>query len=199
MDAYKLPVVDTPAFLISQVRAQAGLSQRQLATQAGCTRSTIARIENGEMDPTVTMLARIATAAGYRLTIDTRHALPKESIATIARRAFNSDASDVPWTELRGLLDWLYLHPDRAADAITDPPTRTNPSLDNLLAAIADKIADDHDNPRPRWTSDVPTPDTAWHAPGTPRMRALEAAHAPRQLAERNIFIAETNLWRPHA
>jgi transcriptional regulator with XRE-family HTH domain len=189
----------TPALLVSQLRTQSKLSQRALAELTGCTRSTIARIEKGEMDPTITMLARIAAAGGHRLTFDSTRPLPRESIATIARNMLDVDPSDVPWTQLRALLDWLRLNPDKAIDIIADPPPRTNPNLDNLLAAIANKVADDHHHRRPSWTADVPIPAITWHAPGTPRMCAKEKASAPEQFLERGIFLSATNLWRTNA
>lgn len=148
------------------------------------------------MDPTFTMLARVAAATGQRLTIEATQEIRRESLATVAAETLEGDRAEMPWTQLRGLIDWLRLHPDVASDAIADPPLRTAPSLDNLLAAIANKVADDQGSQRPSWTSDVPIPDTPWQAPGTPRMRARERATAPRQFIERNIHLAEANLWR---
>ncbi|MCX6540982.1 MAG: helix-turn-helix transcriptional regulator, partial [Actinobacteria bacterium] len=178
-------------------RAEAGLSQRALSSRAGCTRSTIARIESGEMDPTVTMLARITAAAGRRLNLSATESPHRHSLAAIAVGATAEGKSEVPWTQLRGLLDWVHLHVEYSDIAIGDPPTRThNEQLDNLLAAVAEKIADDRGMSRPAWTHDVPRLSDSWVAPGTPRMQAREAAHAPAQFLDRNILIAEENLWR---
>jgi len=192
--------METPAQLVTELRINAGLSQRALASRAGCTRSTIVRIENGEMDPTITMLSRITTATGHRLDIRAKQTLRKESLAAIAQHVLNTEEPDIPFTRLRGLMDWLELHADAATDAIADPPPRTgNEHLDNLLAAIANKIADENLPTRPTWTDSVPIPDAPWRSPGTPRMQSLEAAKAPHQFAERQIFLAANNFWRHHA
>ena len=55
--------------LVQQARLRGGLSQRELALAAGVPRSTIARIESGQMQPTVPMLARILIAAGLEMRI----------------------------------------------------------------------------------------------------------------------------------
>src|SRR5688500_7932339 len=158
--------------LVVEVRQESGLSQRALAARAGCSRSTIARIESGDMDPTVTMLARIASATGCQLELRARPARrgPQPRLAGAAEGAGHID--DVDWTLLRALVDWLARHPDDTDGAIADPPPRTgDPRLDNLLAATAEKIADDAGRPRPRWTAAVPPLSQPWQPPGTPRMQ----------------------------
>ena len=152
------------------------------------------------MDPTVTMLARITSATGHRLNIRVNQTLRKESLAAIAQLVLSVDDSEIPFTRLRGLIDWLDLNPNSAIHAIADPPPRTgNEILDNLLAAIANKIADENLETRPTWTSDVPIPLAPWRLPGTPRMQALEAAKAPCQFTDRGIFLAASNFWRDDA
>jgi transcriptional regulator with XRE-family HTH domain len=188
--------MESAATLVTNLRASAALSQRALALRAGCTRSTIVRIENGEMDPTITMLARITAATGHSLNVRADRRLPKASLAAIAERLQITESDEIPYTVLRGLLDQLELHPESADVAITDPPPRVERQIDNLLAAIANKIADDNGMPRQTWASDVPIPPDPLQAPGTPRMKAAEAAQAPPQFVERRIFIAAHNFWR---
>jgi transcriptional regulator with XRE-family HTH domain len=48
-------------------RQQAGLSQRELAERAGVTQSEIARIENGNREPSIPTLQRILAGAGLEL------------------------------------------------------------------------------------------------------------------------------------
>jgi transcriptional regulator with XRE-family HTH domain len=190
-----LLVMEQASDLVARVRAESGLSQRALADRAGCTRSTIVRIETGEMDPTLTMLARIASAAGRQLVVET--ALPDDGprLATVARSA--NDIDELDWTRLRGIVDWVGLHPSRAAESIADPPPRTgDPRIDNLLAAVAEKIADDNGRLRPKWTQSLPGLPAPWSPPGTPRMQAAETASAPPQFSARNLLIGSQNLWR---
>lgn len=53
-----------PARRLAAARKRADLSQKQLATQAGVARSTIARIELGVHQPSVTVALAIARELG---------------------------------------------------------------------------------------------------------------------------------------
>lgn len=53
--------------LLRDARARAGLTQRQLARQAGVAQPTIARIEAGVADPRVETLERLLAACGVSL------------------------------------------------------------------------------------------------------------------------------------
>lgn len=57
------------AKLIRGLREELQLSQRQFAKLVGKPHSTIARIENGSMSPTVSLLQEIASSAGKELKI----------------------------------------------------------------------------------------------------------------------------------
>ncbi len=46
---------------------RAGLTQRALAERAGLPQSTVARIETGRTDPSVTLLSRLLRPCGYDL------------------------------------------------------------------------------------------------------------------------------------
>ena len=52
------------AITVIQYRAERGLSQRDLGKQVGLTRSSVARLELGEHNPTVEMLQRLAQGLG---------------------------------------------------------------------------------------------------------------------------------------
>jgi DNA-binding XRE family transcriptional regulator len=55
------------AVALIKLREEVGMTQRQLAAATGKTQSTIARIENGNMNPSVKLLSEIATALDRRL------------------------------------------------------------------------------------------------------------------------------------
>ncbi len=55
--------------LVKEIRARAGLTQRELAQRAGKAQSEIARIERGRQDPSLTTLQRLARAGGFDLRI----------------------------------------------------------------------------------------------------------------------------------
>jgi len=53
--------------MVRYVRRRAGLTQRQLAAEAGIPQETIARIERGRVDPRVTTLDRLLEACEFGL------------------------------------------------------------------------------------------------------------------------------------
>jgi transcriptional regulator with XRE-family HTH domain len=55
------------AGLVLMAREEAGLSQRELAEQAGVAQSEIARIESGKREPSIPTLQRILAGAGLEL------------------------------------------------------------------------------------------------------------------------------------
>jgi len=52
-----------------EARAQAGLTQEQLAKRMHTTQAVIARLESGRIKPSTRTLERLATATGLRLRI----------------------------------------------------------------------------------------------------------------------------------
>ncbi|MCR4418614.1 MAG: helix-turn-helix transcriptional regulator [Clostridia bacterium] len=60
------------AGLLVKLRAEAGLSQEELARRIGTTQSAIARMESGKVVPRLESLAKIAQACGKRLELSFR-------------------------------------------------------------------------------------------------------------------------------
>lgn len=58
------------AIALAQLREELGVSQRELAKKVGKPQSTIARIENGEMNPSIKVLFEIATKVGKELHVE---------------------------------------------------------------------------------------------------------------------------------
>jgi transcriptional regulator with XRE-family HTH domain len=183
--------------VLREVRTQAGLSRRALAAKAGVPTSTVSRIEDEQVDPTLSMLDRLLTAAGRRLVIE---ASPRDDDPTIAELATAVDQSagrlKIDWTRLRGFADWAEQHPDDLGDAIADPPARTGTPLDAILAAVADELAVRHGLDRPRWTRAVGALREPWSPPGTPRMRARAEGATPEPFRRRNLVLARSALFR---
>ena len=59
--------LQTPAILLRDARMRAGVSQRALSERVGTAQSVVARIEGGQVSPTMTTLARLLAAAGFDL------------------------------------------------------------------------------------------------------------------------------------
>ena len=168
------------------------MSQRGLARVAGVPPSTVSRIESGDVDPTVGMLERLVTAAGCLLDIAARDGGP--STAWLALR---SDAADLDWTAARGLADWATQHPATVATLIAAPPAPTgSPVVDNLIAAIAETLADDAGTAAPAWCRRIPPLAEAWEAPGTLTMRRRWRQSTPTRFAVRNVWCSSNAIWR---
>lgn len=60
-----MEAINHPARLLQEARARAALTQRALAALAGTTQSVVARIENGQTNPTVDTIERLLSAAGF--------------------------------------------------------------------------------------------------------------------------------------
>ena len=182
--------------MVQQWREEAGLSQRALARRCGAFASTIRRIEEGSSDPTITMLERIAAAAGRQLTLGSS-ATPETSIAGLVARIDIDEHGEPDWTAIRAFADWADHHPAAALESISSSPMRTGSNrVDNLIAGIAEIIADVNSCEPPRWCSAVDGLDEPWLAPGTARMRARHQAEIPSRFADRNIQLPIDTLWR---
>ncbi len=59
-----------PGRLLRTARRRAALTQRELARRAGTSQSVVARIEQGQTDPSTANLSRLLAAAGFELRAD---------------------------------------------------------------------------------------------------------------------------------
>lgn len=188
------------ATILRDARTDAGLSRRALANKAGVPTSTVSRIEEGQSDPTVGMLARLVDAAGSDLVVEAR---PRDDRLTIAElaTAFDDESGrlKIDWTRLRAFVDRVQQDPESVTDAIADPPTRTHPPLNAILAALAEELADEYGIERPRWTRAFGPLDEPWAPPSTPRMRASFEESTPEAFRRRNIILSRSALFRTAA
>ena len=172
---------------------------RALAERADIALTTVFRIEHGQMDPTTGTLAKLLSALGEDLELGRRPLRRGPHLADLAdawsRDRMGQDQPD--WTRLRAFLDHLARHPDEAPSAIrSKPPASGSAFVDNLLAGIAEKLAEDTGVPQPAWAKEIPRLAEPWEGFGTPRMRAAAIAATPPQLSRRNIYIPSSTLWR---
>jgi transcriptional regulator with XRE-family HTH domain len=186
----------TAGELVCAARLDAGLSCRGLAERAGVTASTVSRIEQGTMDPTLTMLRRLLSAGSKRLAVDSVDLADGPSVARLALEAMPDSSASVDWTALRGFVDWARRHPDRLAEALEDPPARTGTALDALLASLTEELCDRNGLESPRWTTDVPGLSEPWEPEGTPRMRERARNSTPATFRARNLTVAAEDIFR---
>ena len=190
----------TAAELLVEARKRAGLSRTELARRAGVPTSTVSRVESGQADATITMLERLLAASGRRLVMRSTNAR-RVALASLSNAWSPSPTGDeMDWTQLRATVDYLVEHTNELGTGIADPPPRSGSArLDNLLAAVAEKLADDAGLTRPRWCAMVPVLTQPWRSSGTPRMVASAQRSAPEQLRRRGILLSGGELWRDHA
>lgn len=183
--------------LLAGAKGSSGISIRALATQAQVAGSTITRIQAGTVDPSIETLERIFLAAGFELQINAVRLgrSPRPSLCDLFDAwSIQNNQLQLDWTRWRAFLDELALHTELIPEAIyiTPPPTG-NIIVDALLAAVAEKLADDAGLPRPTWAEQVPKLDTPYH-PSVARIVAGRVI--PDQLAARGLMIDSTSLWR---
>jgi transcriptional regulator with XRE-family HTH domain len=183
--------------LVVAVRESSGVSIRRLADAGDVAGSTITRIQAGVVDPSVRTLQRIFDAAGFDLVIGAvRHGTPRHPGLGDLTGAWSLHQGFVrlKWPQWRGLLDRLALHPELVAEAIYPAPLPSGHRVvDALIAALAEKLADDADLARPSWTVSVPGLDE----PFRPRVgRHIVGRSVPDQLSARGLLIDTESLWR---
>ena len=195
---YNLTTMISVGEMVRRERRQSGLSIRDLATLAGLSYPAISRIENGHEQPRWDTLEKLAAALGKAVSpVFVERLVPK--LGDLANRwSWDRDGHAEPdWTAWRGFADEMSLHPEFVGVAIDGPILPSgSPLVDNLLAAIAEKLAADAGIREPRWTRDVPPLRVVWTAPGTPRMQADHAANTPVQFSARNITLPASAIWR---
>ena len=195
-----LPLVIDSAAILRNARANAGLSRRALAAKAGVPTTTVSRIEEGQSDPTLTMLGRLVHAAGNSLVIESR---PRENRLTLAElaTAYSEEVGrlKIDWTRLRAFVDRVEQHPEKLSDAIADPPTPTVPLLNAILAALAEQLADEHGIEHPRWTRAFGRLAEPWFPPSTPRIRDSFEQSTPEAFRRRNLVLPRSALFRSAA
>ena len=157
----------------------------------------MSRIEDDEVDPTFTMLEHVLAAAGRQLEISATALDHDRMLAGLSDIYDDSlPGTGVDWARLRGFIDWIRLHPDKAETAIATPPPRTGAFVAALLAAVADQVAHDAAVASPRWTRSVPPLREEWVPPGTPGMIAAARRRTSEPFRRRNIVLAVDDLWR---
>jgi hypothetical protein len=98
------------------------------------------------------------------------------------------------WTRWRAFLDELALHPGRVPEAIyVAPPPAASRIVDTLLAAEAEKLADDAVLPRPSWAEAVPALEERYRPPVA---RVVNDRQVATQLAALGLMIDTSSLWR---
>jgi len=187
----------TPADMIRDARLAAGASASEVARRAGVATTTVTRTESGKMNPTILMLEKLLNAVDYRLVV-TVEKISNEPISELTNAWTDEPwGREIEWTRLRAFVDHLVRKPELTRAAIADAPKPSGfNQLDVMLAAMAEKLADDAGILRPNWCKSIPPLHTKLLPIGTPRMVKVAIATAPKQFKKRNIYISGQEIWR---
>lgn len=184
------------ANLVRNAKAASNKSHRALAEEANVAASTITRIQSHRIGPTVEVLEQILQACGYELELRAiRKGAPARPRLDDLIGLWEADRDGRPrldWTGWRAWLDALARHPERVPEAIYVPASPSGDAvIDALVAAVAEKLADDSELPRPSWTAGIPALGTPYEPP------ARRRGQVPAQFAARGLLIDGTSLFRP--
>lgn len=194
----RLTIMESAGSLIRRERTALGLSTRHLAKLAGVSYPTISKIENGHDQPQWDTMQKIAAALGKSCSLAEGASFTR--LADLVEPSETTNDPEPNWTRLRGFADQIALHPELTAAATADRPRPSGSRLiDNLLAAIAEKLAADVGIRPAAWTAAIKPLDAPWEAPGTPRRRATAAAQTAPEFAARNILLSTSAIWRDRA
>lgn len=190
--------MDSPGTWIREERTRLGLSTRDLARLSGVSYPTISKIEMGHEQPRWSTVEKIFAVLGCSLTqISTKREQPRLSDLTDAWTEDASHTHHPDWVRLRAFADELRLRPYLTAQAILpEPPKSRSPLIDTLLAAMAEKLADDANIARPRWTRHRPPLKQTWLMSTRPSKIIEAEATAPLQFRKRGLIIPESAIWR---
>lgn len=190
--------MESPATWIREERSRLGLSTRDLARLSGVSYPTISKIENGHEQPRWSTLEKIFEALGRSLTRSpVQETQPRLSDLTDAWTEDATHTHHPDWVRIRAFVDELRLRPNITAQAILpEPPRSQSPLMNSLIAAIAEKIADDAGITRPRWTRTRPALRQPWSVATRPSKQAEAQAATPAQFMKRGLIIPESTIWR---
>jgi transcriptional regulator with XRE-family HTH domain len=194
--------------ILRRLRRDSGLTQRELAAKAGVPQSTIAEVEAGKREPSLTLLSRIAESAGQSIAVRLVPLPQHGAVATANRvkdRLYGEEGEGLsPDTREDGALRAVIDLKDalrRASLEDFDALTSQAPGLvgdtrwDAFLAAIVEDEAARKAVSPPRWTNDRNRFNRPfWYLSKNPRFHTWEIANSPGALIRHGVFAAEDEL-----
>jgi transcriptional regulator with XRE-family HTH domain len=194
--------------LVGDLRRSQGLTQRALAERSGIPQPTIAEVEAGRREPSLSLLSRIAESIGQTIDISLVPLLPFSAVATskkIAERLFDHLFEE--WTPelrqdgaLRAILDLRdalrQSNAVRFNSLVKAPPNLTGDSRwDAFVAAVVEDESARKGVAPPRWTND-PTRFVKpfWYLSDIPELHPWEFRTAPAAFVRHGVLAAEEEL-----
>lgn len=188
-----------PADLVRAVRAESSLSVRALADAAGVAASTVHRIEQDDLEPTVATLRQIVEAAGQRLTVEARldHAASIVGLAlsiqpdVVAGDYIGPVRRAAELAGRFGTADRETRHRMIAAK----PPATGDVRWDAFVAGLAEWLAVRAGLPAPAWVGDNDRYlRRGWWVTPMESMHAWEYAGSPASFQNRGVYLHRESL-----
>ena len=194
-----LTAVDS-ARIVAEARAGAGLSIRALARAAQVSPSTVHRIEQGRLVPTVEMLDRLVRAAGRRLEVAVRPD-PRTitGLAQTIEADLDRDRDDRTVSVRRasefaarfGRSDPLTQH----SMIQSQPPLVGDAHWDAFLAALVEWLAVRHGVDVPAWAHDPSRYlEEGWWVTTMPSLHTWEFAGSPASFQGHGVYLHRDSL-----
>jgi len=194
--------------ILRRLRRDNGLTQRDLAAKAGVPQSTIAEVESGQREPSLTLLSRIAESAGQSIAIQLAPLRRHSAVATantikdrlygVAGEGLSLDIrEDGALRAVIDLKDALQRASHEGFDALTSqaPGLVGDTRWDAFLAAIVEDEAARKAISPPRWTNDPKRFNRPfWYLSKNPRFHTWEIANSPGALIRHGVLAAEEEL-----
>jgi transcriptional regulator with XRE-family HTH domain len=194
--------------LVRDIRRRAGLTQRALAAKADVPQPTIAEIEAGRREPSMTLLSRLAEATGYELKLELEPLPPRGAVATANRirdllAGAEDDGLSPPQREdaaLRAAIDFRNALASAGASDFTrlvaTPPGLTGDTRwDAFIAAAVEDEAATRSVTGPRWTDErARFTRPLWYLSENRALHAWELATAPGAFVRHGVLAAREEL-----
>ena len=184
--------------LIRNARRAAGVTQAQLANDAGTAQPAVATYESGVRTPTIATLTRLLDACECDLEIRARPRVRRGAtpLDEIGRTMVDDLARDREQDALRLLFgfadDFRGSSRPGKISLIQDEPAATGDArFDAVLAGAAEFFAREGAIQTPRWV-DAPSRfvEPWWFVGSRPAFDAYTLAHTPAVFARHGVFIA---------
>jgi transcriptional regulator with XRE-family HTH domain len=187
--------------ILRELRRSNGLTQRGLASLARVPQPTVAAIESGQREPSLSLLSRIVESAGYVLKINLAP-LPRFGATNTALRIEEALRSDdrTQDSALRLLITFRDVVRDvddvDLVELIGEPPSSTgSPQWDAFLAAVVEDESARRDVAPPRWVNDRSRfLKPFWHLSTNPLLHEWEFESTPAAFLRHGIVVAAEEL-----
>jgi DNA-binding XRE family transcriptional regulator len=194
--------------LLRDVRRRLGLTQRALAQISAIPQPTIAEIEAGRREPSLTLLGKIVESTGQTLEVRVVPLHPFSAVAaarTIADRLYGPNPKGLTPAlrqdgALRAILDMRdSLREANAAvflELVTAPPSLTGDAKwDAFVAAVVEDESARRDVAPPRWTNETKRfVRPFWHLSDIPELHSWEFSTTPAAFLRHGVLAAEEEL-----